>query len=197
MRTHCYRGSPHAVVIAACSALLPGPVTAQIIPSSDQFNIYSDPAFTSKEAFDTAPATLTLFVVHENPVLADQGRTYSEFRIVPSVGFTGVWLSETSPFPVIGASPTGIQIGYSYCVSLPALVLEVTYAVFGTSEDCSYLDVVEHPQNMFGEDVPVTVDCNFVYFSGTGGRLTVNPTANCPPVPVEPSTWGKVKALYR
>jgi hypothetical protein len=167
------------------------------IRSSDQVNIYSDPAFTSKEAFDTAPGTLTLFVVHENPVLPDQGRTYSEFRITPSVGFTGVWLSETSPFPVIGTSPTGIQIGYGYCVTLPALVLQVTYTVFGTSEDCSRLDVAEHPQNIFAEDAPVTVDCNFEFLIGTGGRLTVNPTANCPPVPVESSTWGKVKALYR
>jgi hypothetical protein len=159
---------------------------------SDQINIYSDPAFTSKEAFDLAPGMLTLYAVHEHA----SDRLTAAFMIAPSVGFTGVWLGETSPFSTIGMSPTGIRIAYGQCLDTPALILEVTYTVFGTSDDCSYLEVVEHPEEVCGG--PVFLDCpNFDTWFGTGGRLTVNPNETCTPIPIEPSTWGKVKALYR
>jgi hypothetical protein len=181
-----------ALVTATLFALTPSPATAQQ-PGSDQINIYSDAAFRSKDALDVAPGTLTFFVVHERPLPLDG--ISAAFKIAPSVGFTGVWLSETSPFLVMGTSPNGIRIAYGGCEDLPVLILEVSYTVFGTSEDCSNLTVIAHPEE--DQRGPLIVDCNFDFIIASGGRLIINPTPQCPPVPVESSTWGKLKALYR
>jgi hypothetical protein len=183
---------PAVMCIATCLVLVPAFVVGQQ-PGLDQINMYSDAAFTSKEAVDVVPGTLTAYVVHERPHQTDG--IAATFKIAPSVGFTGVWLSESSPFLVTGTSPNGIRIAYGGCFDLPVFLLEVSYTVFGTSEDCSYLAVVAAP----GEDQrgPLVVDCNFDLIVGTGGRLIINSTPQCPPVPVESSTWGRVKALYR
>jgi hypothetical protein len=52
------------------------------------------------------------------------------------------------------------------------------------------LRVVPDPESVYGEIEVVT--CNFEVVKATGGELLVN----CP-VPVEQTTWGKVKSLYR
>jgi hypothetical protein len=166
-------------------AIAPGPIEAR-----QAINLYADADHTSTEAFDLAPGTLTVFVVHEG----GSAGVAIAFKIAASPGFTGVWLSETSPFVwVFGTSPSGVEIGYAACVQPPVLVLEVKYTVFGTSEECSLLEVVGHP-NHFGIDIAL---CQGINVYADGGRLTVNPTEGCSPVPAEPSTWGKVKALYQ
>jgi hypothetical protein len=169
------------------------PSMADWLPrGSDQINIYSDANFTSKEALDNVPGTLTVFIVHE----PTPWTLATWFKITPSNGFTGMWLSETTPFLFLGTSPTGIQIAYGTCLEGPTLVLEVTYSVFGTSEPCSYLEVGAHPEMDCGG--PYTEGCPYFEMeTGIGGRLTINPTPQCSPAPVEPSTWGRVKALYR
>jgi hypothetical protein len=175
--------------LAVFLALAARPVNAQV--QQHTINIYSDPAHTSKEAFDLAPGTLTVFVVHEQAT----GANAVAFRIAASDGFTGVWLSDTSDFFVAGTSPTGVQVGYQSCVGPTVLALEVTYTVFGTSDDCSYLEVAAHPDFDYGG--PYIAVCVGYPEVGHGGRLTINPNPSCSPVPVEPSTWGRVKALYR
>ena len=159
---------------------------------SDKISLYSDPAHTSTQAVDQSAGTLTVYVVHES--LA--GGTAAYFKIASSAGFTGIWLSETSGFPTMGTSPDGIVFSFPGCV-FTARVLEVQYSLLGTSEPCSALDVVANPDlDLFG-GAPMISDCVFELRPAIGGRLVVNPNAQCSPVPVSATTWGKVKALYQ
>lgn len=157
-----------------------------------RISLYSDPAHTSTEARDQAPGTLIVYVVHENT----NGGAATFFKIAPSQGFTGTWIGETSPFSSLGTSPNGIGLAFGGCI-YTTQVLEVQYAIVGTSANCSFLDVVADPNSDLFGGVPVIEDCDFEYHAAVGGRLTVNPDNTCSPLPVESKTWGGIKALYR
>jgi hypothetical protein len=116
-----------------------------------------------------------------------QGSVGVIFSTVASPGFTGVWVSETSQFLNIGTTPTGINVGYGACLSGPVIIATAEYQMFGTSS-CSQLSIAPFPD--FPN--PVCLECFYEYPCVNNGRLLVN----CA-VPVEPTTWGKVKALYR
>jgi hypothetical protein len=153
----------------------------------DRIDLYVDPAYSVHEVFDSAPGLLKVYVVHEHT----SGATGSAFRIVSSPGFTGTWVSETSPFTNIGGTtPTGVEMSCSGCIAPSALLFEVTYAVFGTSSTCSFLEVVKHPNYPFIY-IP---DCFADEPSpATGGTLVVNPDATCSTVSIRPTTWGRSK----
>lgn len=163
-----------------------------------QVNLYSDPAHTTKYAQDNAPGVLIVYVVHEaQPIVPNVTvATSLDFKIVQSSGFTGVWASESTTHLFLGSSPAGIRFAYGGCLELPTRVLEVQYATFGTSEECSYLEVVGHPDQICGSNAICAFDCDFEYHVPIGGRLYINPNAQCS-VPIAPTTWGKIKSLYR
>ena len=58
-----------------------------------------------------------------------------------------------------------------------------------------YLEVVGIP----GQASPAALDCNQGVHPATGGRAYIGASSgDCtPPLPVDDSTWGAVKALYR
>ena len=155
--------------------------------------IYADAAHLSTEAFDLAPGILTIYLVHEVHEHLETAATSAAFQVFTSAGFTGVWLDDTTQFPHTGSSPTGITIAYLGCLPTPLNILEVRYTVFGTSAACSYVDVGPHPDH----GKINTHDCSQLPFPGVGARLTVNPNETCSPLPIESTTWGKIKSLYR
>jgi hypothetical protein len=160
-------------------------------PSIDTINIYADAAHTVNHIVDAGPRTVTTYVVHETT----SGATSSTFKIVGSVGFTGVWVSETSPFAtVIGTTPNGVEMGYAGCIYPSALLFEVTYMLFGTSNSCSFLEVVKHPNYPFIYSSNCSAD---EPGPAKGGKLMVNPDATCTTVRARESTWGRIKSLYR
>ncbi len=172
-------------VLALASGIAQGQATQYSI------GLYADPAHTEKTVYDITPGTLSVFVVHE----ADRQPAFSVssgFRIVASPGFTGVWIGDSPAYPFEGTSPDGIALGYGACISLPIVVMETQYVTFGTSAECSYLDVVAHPVHGL-----VIIDCDGELRNATGEKLVINPSAGCSPIPVEHLTWGRVKALYR
>jgi len=162
-------------------------------------SLYADPAHSVKYAHDTAPGVLTVYVVHEaQPIIPNVSvATSLDFRVSQSSGFTGVWLEESTTHLFLGSSPTGIRFAYGGCLQLPTRVLEIHYSVFGTSDECSYLEVVGHPDEICGSDAICAFDCEFEYHVPIGGRLVINPNAECSPLPVALTTWGKIKSLYR
>ena len=156
-----------------------------------RLSLYSDAAFTECTLSDTAPGTVNVYMAE----WSDQGATGLRFRIDANAGFTGVWLSETSPFGVIGNSPTDIAIGFGQCMTHRFLVLTMTYELFGTST-CSDLSIVAAP----GLPEPICHGCIFSEMRCYGyDPVHVNCAGSfdCNPVPAESSTWGRVKALYR
>lgn len=145
--------------------------------------IFSDLAFTDSTLTDNTPRVVNLYVVHTDFTHSVGVR----FATEASAGFTGVWLSETSAYFTVGNSTTDISIAYGACLEPPVLALTMSYQLFGSSS-CSSLGVV--PPNGF----PFIV-CDegcFGEYTCDGGAMKVN----CP-VATEPTTWGKVKALYR
>jgi len=166
-------------MLLSTTALAHASVTGKIL-------IFSDAGFTDSTLSDNAPRIANLFIVHTD----FDGATAVRFMTVASPGFTGVWLGETSSFTRVGKSTTGISVGYGACITTPALVLTVSYQFFGTSSACSQLSIA-----------PETGFLHALCFSGGGcfsdlpcqglGSLHVNCT-----VPVESTTWGRVKALY-
>ena len=87
-------------------------------------------------------------------------------------------------------------MGYGSCLASPIVLVPINYFVHGTSAPCSFIDVVA-PLTTGQIEV---VDCNNNLLVATGARTFVNPDATCDcnlPVPVEETTWGRVKALYQ
>jgi hypothetical protein len=176
--------------------LLSAAVIAGICMTSDpeivegaHLSIYSDPALTQCTLSDASPGAVSIYVAETT----DEA-TGVRFRVAPSPGFTGVWLGDSSPYHPIGSSQTDLSLGYGACLDGKFLVLTLTYQMFGTST-CSELAIapaVGFPVSIcvpcFGEtpcigDEPLHVNCSGSF--------------DCNPLPVEPSTWGSVKALYR
>jgi hypothetical protein len=171
-------------------ALIAGLLAAPVLAFGNGFSIYSDATLTNCTLSDDANGTSTVYVVHDS----NAGATGVRFRIAGSAGFTGVWLSESTPYFKVGNSQTDISIGFS-CLFGSFPVLMVTYQLFGTST-CSTLEIAG-PQ---GFTVPICQQCQFdehpclnshVLHVNCDGSIDCNPTAT------ESTTWGGVKALYR
>lgn len=128
------------------------------------------------------------------------GASGARFRIGTSAGFTGVLVSvEYAPGTLVweGNVTDGILIYYdrlcSYFVHFP--MMELTYLLTGTSEPCSYITVLPHPD----ETSPLAGTCTFDMVEARVDPLWVNwDWSTCtPPVATEQTTWGRVKTLYR
>jgi hypothetical protein len=121
------------------------------------------------------------------------------FRVETGGGFTGQLLTETyGSLNTIGNVTDGLGVFNLGCPPLERLVT-LTYQTFGTSPPCSYLEVLPYPG-----DAEITAwDCDFNPMSvSTPGTTWVNNNGSCglvwcSTVATRPSTWGKVKALYR
>jgi hypothetical protein len=150
--------------------------------------IFSDAAMTDSTINDNGPQIVSFYVAEVNP----DGNTGLRFSTEASAGFTGVWLGDTSPFVTVGSSPTDISVGYGWCFMGGTLhVLTATYQLFGTSAPCSELRIAA--ADGFAVVLAGSSGCLF-------GEMPIRDLGglhvNCP-VATEPTTWGKVKALYR
>ncbi len=153
-----------------------------------ELRIYSDAALTDATISDDGPRIVNLYVVEKGSF---QGAVGVIFSVKPSAGFTGVWLRDSSSFATVGHTPSSLNVGYGACIPPPILIVTMTYQLFGTSEPCSDLHIAPGD----GQPFVITPDTNCLFTEGIItdlGRLHVN----CP-VATEPTTWGKVKALYR
>jgi hypothetical protein len=159
------------------------------------------------ERTDT-PGPQTVFVVHSPPL----GATASRFRIQNGPGATLTYVSEVHRFSqTVGNTQTGITICYDgACLIGPELLVTITYMGYGTSGNCSELQVVPHPEAETVEAIGCAFEPVRTYVSnfrlnvgsgcGCGDTHLFAGTARafgCSPLPVEESTWGRIKALYR
>lgn len=149
--------------------------------------LYSESNCSVPYYTDEGVSVFSVYVCHSNMEI--NYASAIEFKVEASPGFSGTWLSDFSPFLLGGNSQTGITISYGACLSDPGLILTIQYMVVGTSE-CSELRVVPHPHDSLGRIA--VLPCAGMVVSAQGGELTVN----CP-VPVTPSTWGRIKEMFR
>jgi hypothetical protein len=127
----------------------------------------------------------------------------SQFMIETSDGFTGSYLGEEFPDHIpggFGNSRTGLAIGYGDILPSPIHILTVRYLIYGTSEPNSYIRVIgdSSPPSY---DTPIMADCSDPpeLHPALGGTAYINGdgTLSCTTTPIEPKTWGQIKALYR
>ena len=171
-------------VVIILAALL---MIASSAGATRKVQIFSDESLTQNSIDDSAPAIRTFYVVDTGDIPA----TGVELSIQPGPDFTGVWLNDASAFVTVGASPTDISVGYRACVTLPVVALTVTYQMFGTSAPCSELRVA--PPRGLPCIISPDTGC---FWAESCIRDTTSLRVNCP-VAAEPTTWGRVKSLYR
>jgi hypothetical protein len=153
-----------------------------------EMHIYSDAALTDSTLNDNSSRTVNLYVVEKGHF---GGATGVRFAVEPTPGFSGVWLSDATSYYKVGNSQTDISVAYALCLPPPIVVITMAYQLFGTSSPCSELRVV--PPDGFQFVISADVDCSFAEAGITDLRSL---RINCP-VATEPTTWGRVKALYR
>jgi hypothetical protein len=107
--------------------------------------------------------------------------------------WNATWVADNAaPGLKTGSSQTSITVILRVCRPLPALILEIQYLAGGTSSPCCKYVI----------SASEYIDCSFQEWPMTIGprSVTINPDESCPcqsPLATEPSTWGRVKALYR
>lgn len=173
-----------ALIAGLLLTCVPGVVKAQ-----GSLRLYTDPAFTQCTLSDTAPGVVSVYVVETAYISLAVW-----FRVAASPGFTGVWLSDATPYTKTGSSQTGLGVHFSRCLSGRWLVATITYQLFGTST-CSQLAIAPGEGLAF----PICFDCfdELPCFNNNPLYVNCDGSFNCNPVATEPSTWGRVKSLYR
>lgn len=196
---------------------LPIILTALLLPSSvlaqSQVGVFADPSGNFCIVEDR-PGPQTLYVLQKFTL----GSTATRFQIEFSPGFAGTLLSVSVPNgTMVGDPMTGVTVNYGSCLSGTVAVLNLHLMLTGTSPECSWVRVTAHPLSV--DDMPDSYDCSGVRapedWRGTHIQPPIGPWFHlCPdlagfghsgygckptsePLPVEASTWGSVKALYR
>jgi hypothetical protein len=157
--------------------------------------LFADPGATTCDVYDV-PGLLLIYVVH----VYTPGATGAQFRVVCAWGANLTYLSDavTPPYISIGNSQTGIAIAYGMCVPSPNMILTLQFFAQGLSGPCSYCQVMEDPTaNPPG--IYVT-DCASPpnLLTATGGDVVINPEPGCYcNIPIEETSWGQIKSLYK
>jgi hypothetical protein len=177
------------LLLALCFVCVSSMVFAQL-PGS--IGVFADAAAANCNFVDGG-SLVVVHIVH----VSTYGATASRFMLeVSSAGW--MHLGDTWDFPtVIGTSITGVSVAYGACLEAPIHLGQINF--LGTiAPPCTYIRIVPDPAALSGKIE--AVDCAQTKMFPTGGEGFVNPTfepgCGCV-VPVEETTWGGVKALYR
>ncbi len=180
-----------------CVTVLASPAFAQW----GNIAVFEDDQGLSCSITDNVSGLKHVFILHVNN---QQGVKGSAFMIQETAGSTLQWLSATPlgtpTFLVIGdahAAP-GIIVAYAQCIATPSFpILDCSYFAAGTSAACSRIQIVPAPNTAQGE--VLVIDCSDAeQVQPQNGQAIINEDGTCMcNVPVQESTWGKVKALYR
>ncbi len=161
--------------------------------------------------YDVGAGLAVYYIVH----IYTSGAVGVEYSAPAPWCLKGQYLSDTNAFPVtIGNSQTGVSVGYGSCRASPILVQAIQFFVHGLTPNCCCYDVRAHPVN----GGPNVVDCADNLLIAAGGRGIINSNLNCScwacmsaacaeafrsqqggciqPVPVEETSWGRVKSIY-
>jgi len=165
-----------------------------VVAHSDTIGLYNDAGGSNCNITDGAFPIKSVYVVH----IPSGGVTASDWAAPkPACWTNAVYLSDTEPFENPGNSQTGKTVGYGSCITHAIHILTINYFVQGSSPPCCLYPLLGHPYD--DPDHPMVADCNNQGHPAQGLVATINGNATCPcgyPVPVEETTWGRVKALY-
>lgn len=164
--------------------------------SANHIGLYSTPVPYSCLSL-AGPGPLSIYVVHHGST----GSKGVSFRVDASLpgGMDPIGASPIGFVCVGDCDPyLGVSVGRPTCSTDDWPVFRLDFLMLASDVprgSCYHLQVVGFP----GDEV-LSVDCEDSPQPATGGFLSfVTVTGSCPDcvTPVEESTWGRVKALYR
>jgi hypothetical protein len=123
------------------------------------------------------------------------GATAAQFKLdISSVGWT--WLGDNWSFAaIIGQSTAGVSIGYGSCQAAPTYLGFINF--FGNNApECRYIEIVPDPAAASGQIEVVGCSENKMYAMGNIGVVNPNGYCMCGGIPVQETTWGRIKAMY-
>ena len=191
------------IAVAVMVLLVPASALAAGNPEAKLFITFTTPTPDNASVVNTVyPAAYTAVTAYLGATDLGMGMQGISFMITdvgvdcpgvfaPDPGFTNLLPGDLA----IGNYLTGITLASTECMPGPDVCVAYVSLFYLGGECC--IEVLDHP------DYPRWVlDCNDpaqVDFYGilAGGGGAVNTASPCPTVPVEESTWGSVKALYR
>jgi hypothetical protein len=158
--------------------------------------LYVDqPTYTDCDYDDTGAALVPVYAVH---LYSIPGATASQWLLVEGGGFNCSYTGEIVHMPtVIGATRTGISLGYGGCIAPPTLLVTINYFCMGTSPACASLEIVGDPAS--GSGLIEVVDCAFTRKFGVGSMMFFNDDGTCGRpcgIATKEVNWGRMKALY-
>ena len=155
--------------------------------------VFGDPDGLSC-SLNNAGGFVWAYVVHTNT----PGASGCQFSL-QVIGTSLTWVGDSSPFHTIGSTQEGLTVDYGACLASPILVIQAGF--MGTSESCDYIEVIEDPNavppGIYIKDC-TTPSPNLI--SLPRWATYINDDGSCPnclKIPIEETTWGQVKALYR
>ena len=155
--------------------------------------LWDDLAFTSCDAVSPA-GVLTVYVTHEG----HPGAKAVQYALSEDTGGSIIYLADVNNFAlVIGNSQAGIAVSYGGCVAGQIHVQNVLYSVISNPTACTGITVVPDPAAPSGGIEGV--NCADVKVQPNGSFLSFNDDGSCQCgeiVPVEATSWGRLKALY-
>jgi hypothetical protein len=171
---------------------LAGPAAANPLPWT-QIGLYGDPAGTVNVVYDTGPGPIEIFVVQT--VYIEPAVSEARFMAPAPACFTATYLGDTNIYPTVGNSQAGAWISYGPCLTGSVLVMTIQYYGQGTSSQCCWYDLQPYPGSSYVES-QMCGGSDWLWTHGEGIYVSTDPAENCG-TPVEQSTWGRVKAMYR
>jgi len=155
-------------------------------------SVYADDQGNSCNITDNGGnGLLTIYIVHKCRV--GESATAVRFKIDPPVGSTWNYLSFASTFTTVGQANSDISVGYGICQSATTITGSALYISVVASPACGYVNLTP---GLPGQVIAAA--CDFGEHPMDHGQGIVNPNGTCQcNVATEPTSWGRVKALYR
>jgi len=203
--------APRKVLVQCAAAFLSVGASFTLVHAQGGAIVVSiDRSLASCDIVDSG-ALVEVYIGHS---LFYEGNTGARFRLDLG-GVEWTLLQTRSLYWTTGDPLTGITVCYESCVTNPVVILELLF--WGSlAPECSVIRIAGHPVDghIWG------LDCESNMVPASGFQAVVNPTSQCwctvgnestaveqsakrvpanfcAVVPVEDTTWGTIKALYR
>ncbi len=178
-------------LLAVCLVALAAPAFAQINPQVGDISMYSDDQGSNCNiTANGGGAFLQPYMIQK--FSNGGGCTGIRFKITVPTGMSIVGFS--TQYVPVGSVAGDLSIAYGICQSTQFVVGQLQVLSLTASPACSYVSVVA--ADNFAN--PIATDCLFGEYPIKTGQAIVNADGSCPcSVATEPTSWGKVKALYR
>jgi len=175
------------LLLAGCLLFLVGPSRA------DKIGLYSDSSRNRCAMPSTPFVAQTVYVFHT----LSSGTTGSSWRIENTSGLLAL-SSSCGGLSITGDPFTGVSLTYGSCLTgdFQICQLQLLKLTSGPVPGCYQLRVLGFPG-----DAPLAADCSDNEFGVGSGFFTfdIEGKINCwdCATPIRPTTWGRVRSMYR